>query len=323
MSSRKSPGPVAAETRARRSAEEPDRPQHSDPTNIWQPSATYQVMPPLSAEEYVALKNSIAAEGVLVPVVIDENGVIIDGHSRVAICEELGITDWPKVVRSGLSEIEKRTHARTLNFVRRFKLTREQIRQIIADQIKDTPDWSNNRIGIVLGVDDKTVASVRADLEATSEIPKLKKRVGADGKTRKTPTTKSKPFTATAKQKDAVIALCSHSRDDVKKAGRTLVAQAQGGEKVSAVEVLERVARHEDLDPKPAAPNRLELLEALLERIRSMLRDGNSSAKGKVEAISQMLGLSETTPAPPRKKPIEELVRAEQEYPDTPKTRVH
>jgi hypothetical protein len=86
-------------------------------------------------------------------------------------------------VKSGLTEEEKRALSRKLNALRRH-LSREQVRAVIADQVRETPNWSNNRIAGGLGVDDKTVAAVRAGLEATSEVPKLEKLVGADGKER-------------------------------------------------------------------------------------------------------------------------------------------
>ena len=46
----------------------------------------YQVMPPLSPEEYAALKADIATRGVLFPVEYDEDGNILDGHHRVKAC---------------------------------------------------------------------------------------------------------------------------------------------------------------------------------------------------------------------------------------------
>ena len=48
-----------------------------------------------------------------------------------------------------------------------------------------TPEQSN-KIAVELGVDDKTVGAVRRQLESTSEIPKLDRTVGADGKARST-----------------------------------------------------------------------------------------------------------------------------------------
>jgi hypothetical protein len=46
-------------------------------------SAPWQVMPPLSADEYQALKADIALRGVMVPVEYDQDGAVIDGHHRV------------------------------------------------------------------------------------------------------------------------------------------------------------------------------------------------------------------------------------------------
>jgi ParB-like chromosome segregation protein Spo0J len=99
---------------------------------------------------------------------VDEFGAILDGHNRVRACRELGINDYPVEMRSGLSEEEKRVFARKLNVLRRH-VSRDQVRDIITEQLKETPAWANNRIAGALGVDDHTVATVRAHLEATSE----------------------------------------------------------------------------------------------------------------------------------------------------------
>jgi len=146
----------------------------------------YQLLPELPPEQFEALKADIAERGVVVPVVMDEFGTILDGHNRARACRELGINDYPVEVRRGLSEPEKRALARNLNVLRRH-LTREQVRSLIADQLRDTPEWSNQRVAGGLGVDDKTVASVRMGLVATSEIPRLDKTVGTDGKARRAP----------------------------------------------------------------------------------------------------------------------------------------
>src|SRR5262249_54251561 len=105
---------------------------------------------------------------------IDEFGIIIDGHNRARACRELGINDCPVEVRSGLSEADKRTLPRKLNVLRRH-LSREQVRQLIGDQLRDTPEWADRGIGRELGVDHKTVGAVRADLGLTGEIPQLEK----------------------------------------------------------------------------------------------------------------------------------------------------
>jgi N6-adenosine-specific RNA methylase IME4/ParB-like chromosome segregation protein Spo0J len=143
----------------------------------------YQLLPRLSAEEFASLEQSIIAHGVLVPVEYDEAGEIIDGHHRVEICESLGLVDWPRFVRKGLSEVDKRKLSRELNFARRH-LTTAQKQAVIADQLRDTPSISSRAIAAMLGVDHKTVSSVREKLVSTGEIPQFNETTGRDGKDR-------------------------------------------------------------------------------------------------------------------------------------------
>src|SRR5262249_30875653 len=146
-------------------------------------SMKYQFLPDLSADEYAALKRDIAARGVQVPVEYDQDANVLDGHHRVRACGELGISEWPRIVRVFASETDKRTHARRLNLARRH-LTQEQRRRLIEDELHDHPEQSNRQIAAGLGVDDTTVGDARRRLEATAGIPQLKKTVGADGKAR-------------------------------------------------------------------------------------------------------------------------------------------
>lgn len=93
-------------------------------------NAPYQLFDPLTAEEYAALKADIAERGILVPVEVDENGVILDGHHRVRAWQELRsegimLPDYARLVRAGMTEEQKRQHARVLNLVRRH-LSNEQ-----------------------------------------------------------------------------------------------------------------------------------------------------------------------------------------------------
>ena len=132
----------------------------------------YQVMPPLSDEEYELLKQSIKAYGVQVAVEYDEAGNVLDGHQRLNICTELNITEWPRVVREGLTEDEKRAHARRLNLVRR-QLTRAQKQVLIREQLKETPEKSDLQIAKELNVSDKTVTTQRAGMVRRSEIPNV------------------------------------------------------------------------------------------------------------------------------------------------------
>lgn len=141
----------------------------------------YQVMPNLSIEEYNELKNDIANRGVMVPIEFDEKGNVLDGHHRLTACKELGITDYPKVIRAGLSEEEKYTHARKLNMARRH-LTQEQKRSLIRQQLQATPKKSDRQIAKDLGVSHHTVSTQRENLESAGQIAQLDITIGADGK---------------------------------------------------------------------------------------------------------------------------------------------
>lgn len=127
----------------------------------------YQVMPPLSAEEYEALRADIAERGILVAVVKDQHGNILDGHHRVNIAAEFGIS-YPVEVREVADEEAARDVALALNLARRH-LTREQRRELIAAEVKRRPDDSDRAIARRLCCDHKTVGSVRREL--SGEIP--------------------------------------------------------------------------------------------------------------------------------------------------------
>jgi DNA modification methylase len=142
-------------------------------------------LPPLRYEDFVALKDNIAVNGVLVPILVDSEGPrrkIIDGNYRKQIAVELGY-DCPEIVHPALEDDEMRTLARALNLARR-QLTQDQKRELIADQLEETPERSNRWIAKQLGVGHPTVAAVRGELQATGTIFQLDKTVGLDGRVR-------------------------------------------------------------------------------------------------------------------------------------------
>ena len=59
--------------------------------------------------------------------------------------------------------------ARALNLARR-QLNTTQKREIIAQQLRETPQHTNRLIAKMLGVTHPTVASVRADLTAVGKL---------------------------------------------------------------------------------------------------------------------------------------------------------
>lgn len=65
-------------------------------TNVERPEITVKdeyvnLIPKQSVDEYEGLKASIRDLGVLYPIVLNQQGIILDGHSRYRISQELGI----------------------------------------------------------------------------------------------------------------------------------------------------------------------------------------------------------------------------------------
>src|SRR5699024_8933359 len=135
----------------------------------------YQVMPPLSSEEYQELHDDIKVNGVLEPIHVDEEGVVIDGHHRSKIANELGIP-CPVITHDDLGDAGKRSLAFTLNLKRRH-LNREQRRALIAESLKADPQLSNREHARRTGASDKTVGTARGDMEASAESPHFDKRL--------------------------------------------------------------------------------------------------------------------------------------------------
>ena len=141
-------------------------------------------LPPLPDDQYEGLRNNIAINGVLVPILTDGGSpvrLVIDGNQRKRLADEFGYP-CPEVARPDLDPEEMRALARALNLARRT-LTSEQKRTLIADQLAETPDRTNRMVAKLLGVDHKTVASVRAEAERLGEIPQHPARTWRDGRT--------------------------------------------------------------------------------------------------------------------------------------------
>lgn len=160
----------------------------------------YQVMPGLTAEEYASLREDIALHGVRVPVDVDENGQVLDGHHRSLIAAELGL-DCPRRVIEGLTEAEKVAHALAVN-VHRRNLTREQRRELIAASLRAEPEASDVEHARRTGVSDKTVADQRRQMEGRSEIPNVESRTDTRG--RQQPASKPAKVTETTRESTSV-----------------------------------------------------------------------------------------------------------------------
>ena len=131
----------------------------------------FQPMPELSPDQLAALKTDIVKNGIIMPVVVDQRGLVIDGHNRRRIADELGIP-CPTETHHVADDEEAHELALTLNCARRH-LTREQIRALIGTEIRRRPGDSDRAIARRIGCDHKTVGSVRGGELPHTQVSKL------------------------------------------------------------------------------------------------------------------------------------------------------
>jgi hypothetical protein len=174
-------------------------------------AAPYQVLPPLTAKELEDLKASILEQGVLVPVDVDEDGVILDGHHRAMVAEALGV-DCPRRVVAGLvDDGARRAYAVRVNITRRH-LT-QKARQELLGKLR-AEGWSIRRIEAETGIPKSTVARDLAESPVPGGTPVQHEPpvphgtpdrvLGEDGKTYPSTRPKAKPKAAAPPAKDAV-----------------------------------------------------------------------------------------------------------------------
>lgn len=143
-------------------------------------SGTYQLLPALSEQQYADLQADIKANGVRVPIDVDEHNEILDGHHRAAIAAALGY-DCPRRTVSGLDEADKRSHALAVNMQRRM-LSRDQIRDLVVASVKADTVLSDREHARRCGVSPSTVAHWRQALEIAGEVSKLDTRQNPQGR---------------------------------------------------------------------------------------------------------------------------------------------
>lgn len=169
------------------------------------------LFPLMSESELRDLGKDIKKNGLVSPIILwrDDyaSAMLLDGRNRLDAMELAGIStvkdgklsvahhiwsngswvlldSWTEAIRP--VNKDPYTYVLSLNINRRH-LTTVQKRDLIAKLLKARPEASNLQIAEQTKSDDKTVAKVRHKLESTSEIPKLEKTVGKDGKARKLP----------------------------------------------------------------------------------------------------------------------------------------
>jgi hypothetical protein len=141
------------------------------------------VLPPLPALEYAQLRESIRERGVLQPLLITSDHILIDGHERWKAIRELGLAKYPLRIVGNLDEAERVDLAIRANLERRH-LTVAQRRELAARLLKTDPSRTDRAVAGTVGCDHKTVGKLRSQLLQGGEIPKVdRSSTGRDGKT--------------------------------------------------------------------------------------------------------------------------------------------
>jgi N6-adenosine-specific RNA methylase IME4 len=78
----------------------------------------YQLFTDLNLEEFAALEQDCVARGIQVPIELDEDGNILDGHNRLEIAQRHSLK-YKTVTRRFKTEEEKKIHVLMLNLARR------------------------------------------------------------------------------------------------------------------------------------------------------------------------------------------------------------
>lgn len=157
--------------------------------------SSLQEFAPLAPAVEAALRASIVRFGVLVPVVKDQHGRIIDGHHRSQLAEELRVNYRVDRVIVANDE-EAQAMARTLNADRRH-LTEEQRKEVVLLLASETvaageggreevARHSPEAIAGALGVAKSTVQEDMKQLAGTGQLTRPAKTLGQDGKVRPT-----------------------------------------------------------------------------------------------------------------------------------------
>jgi hypothetical protein len=153
------------------------------------------LFPMMSEAELDQLAADIAKNGLRQNVVFlgknpDEALVLLDGRNRFAaiarIAEESRRDELVERARDNCVLLDYGgtdpfSYVVSANLHRRH-LTAEQKREIIAALLKAQPERSDNATAKIAKASDKTVASVRRELEGRSEIPNVSARTDAQGR---------------------------------------------------------------------------------------------------------------------------------------------
>lgn len=141
-------------------------------------AAYYDFIPRPNDEDKRKLKKSIIKNGVQIPIVVNRDGFILDGHTRYEICLELGITDIPTETKVFASEDAERKFVVMTNLARRHLNKFQKVElswplfELEKKRAKERADWKKlspeiakiNKKGQVVSVARKIKEGLSAEI---------------------------------------------------------------------------------------------------------------------------------------------------------------
>ena len=250
-----------------------------------------ELFPLMTPAELRELGEDIKTNGLRLPIAITSDGQLLDGRNRLDAMEAAGVEFrfarganrsiridvgadrlyWPEIVDS-----DPYAYVISANIHRRH-LTAEQRQHLLIALIARAPQKSDRQIGGEIGVDHKTIASARAKGETTGEISPVEKRVGKDGKSRRSPAHKPrKARRAKGAEPSPQMGPPEPPRDDI---GPDSASEA--GRLRARNEELEREARRLEIENKSLRRDVEDL-----RRENAGLRESLEQASGKFIKLS-------------------------------------
>jgi hypothetical protein len=151
------------------------------------PHPATDMFPMLPVDELRVLGEDIKKNGLLIPIVIFEEGgkyFVLDGRNRLDAMDMASVEFLPEeLIKTStlVRDVDPYTFVISANIHRRH-LTSGQKRELVAKLLKAKPERSDVATAKLAKVTDKTVAAVRKKMESRSEIPSVEKRVDTKGR---------------------------------------------------------------------------------------------------------------------------------------------
>lgn len=203
-------------------------------------------VPVMTPDEHDALVIDVEQRGVVTPLDILADGTILDGRHRWQVASTLGIEKVPVRIVDPADPVDFMVRAAVL----RRHLTTPQRKALAASLLTAEPSRSDRSVARAVGVDHKTVASVRDDLVGRGEVPHVESRTDTVGRSQ--PSKRRSPF-------EALAAAAGVSVEDIERVSRI---EDQAPDLLPAIRAGEITLDEAEARVSAASPRRTQMESA-------------------------------------------------------------